>query len=52
MKLTSFRDIDRVHLADLRDAGLIDDVVLTALPPELRARFDEVGDGDQGDEEG
>jgi hypothetical protein len=42
MKLTSFRDIDRVHLADLRGAGLIDAAVCDALPQELRARLDQL----------
>ena len=42
MKLTSFRDIDRVHIADLRDAGLIDDAVRSQLPQTLRDRLDEV----------
>jgi hypothetical protein len=43
MKLTSFRDIDRVHLADLIEVGLIDDAVRAAVPPELRSRLDQVG---------
>ena len=40
MKLTSYRDVDRVHLADLRDVGLIDDAVRDALSADLRARLD------------
>lgn len=36
MKLTSLRDIDRVHIADLLSVGLIDDRVRAALPPDLR----------------
>ncbi len=42
MKLTSFRDVDRVHLADLLATGLIDAAVLAALPVELRDRLEEV----------
>ncbi len=30
MKLTSYRDIDRVHVADLLSVGLIDDAVAGA----------------------
>ncbi len=39
MKLTSFRDIDRVHVADLLRVGLIDDAVTDSLPKELRERL-------------
>jgi len=39
MKLTSFRDIDRVHVADLLGVGLIDDAVRTSLPPDLAERL-------------
>ncbi len=39
MKLTSFRDIDRVHIADMLDVGLIDESVLDALPADLRERI-------------
>ncbi len=42
MKLTSFRDIDRVHIADLRDAGLIDDAIRSQLPQALQDRLDQV----------
>jgi Uncharacterised nucleotidyltransferase len=42
MKLTSMRDIDRVHVADLLSVGLIDDAVRRSLPAELAARLDEV----------
>lgn len=41
MKLTSFRDIDRVHIADMLSVGLIDDRVESSLPPPLRERLDE-----------
>jgi len=42
MKLTSFRDIDRVHIGDLIEVGLIDARIASTLPPELRARLDQV----------
>lgn len=42
MKLTSFRDIDRVHVGDLLEVGLIDDRVKASLPTDLRARLDEI----------
>ena len=42
MKLTSFRDIDRVHIADMLSVGLIGDDLREALPAELRERLAEV----------
>ncbi len=39
MKLTSFRDKDRVHLRDLIDVGLIDSTWCHRFPPELTARL-------------
>jgi len=42
MKLTSFRDIDRVHIADLFKVGLIDAGVRSALPEALQARLQQV----------
>jgi hypothetical protein len=39
MKLTSFRDIDRVHVADLLRVGLIDDAVRKSLPSDLTKRL-------------
>lgn len=45
MKLTSFRDIDRVHIADLLEVGLIDARVRASLPPELSARLGQVERG-------
>ncbi len=42
MKLTSFRDIDRVHIADMRSVGLITDQVKDGLPAELRARLEQI----------
>jgi hypothetical protein len=49
MKLTSFRDIDRVHIADMLEVGLITDAVRSPLPPELRSRLDEIECGRQYD---
>jgi len=45
MKLTSFRDIDRVHIADLLDVGLLDEQLESGLPPALRARLVEIKRG-------
>lgn len=42
MKLTSLRNIDRVHLEDLLRVGLVDEAVRASLPTELRKRLDEV----------
>ena len=42
MKLTSFRDVDRVHVADLLAIGLVTGPVRAALPPDLRTRLDDV----------
>lgn len=42
MKLTSFRDVDRVHVADLLGIGLVIDKVRATLPGDLLARLDEV----------
>jgi hypothetical protein len=44
MKLTSFRDRDRVHLRDLRDVGLIDETWIGRLPLDLGARLQEILD--------
>lgn len=49
MKLTSFRDIDRVHIADMLSVGLVDAGVRGALPPDLIARLAEIERG-RGDE--
>jgi hypothetical protein len=45
MKLTSFRDIDRVHVADMLGVGLIDERVRRALSPELTGRLAQVEAG-------
>lgn len=42
MKLTSFRDIDRVHVADLISVGLVDRAVRAALPQDLTERLLEI----------
>lgn len=42
MKLTSLRDIDRVHIADLLSVDLIDEHIRAALPPDLRQRLDAI----------
>jgi len=42
MKLTSFRNKDRVHLRDLIDVGLIDAGWCPRLPPELAIRLQEL----------
>lgn len=39
MKLTSFRDVDRVHVADLLSVGLIDKAVRASLPGDLLERL-------------
>ena len=48
MKLTSFRDKDRMHLRDLLDVGLIDAAWPDRFPPELAARLRELLDNPQG----
>jgi len=48
MKLTSFRDNDRVHLRDLIDVGLVDENALSGLPPVLAARLRELIDNPEG----
>ena len=39
MKLTAFRDQDRVHLRDMIDVGLIDESLTKQLPADLAERF-------------
>lgn len=39
IKLTAYRDKDRVHLRDLIEVGLIDETWPTKYPPELAARL-------------
>jgi hypothetical protein len=48
MKLTSFRDKDRVHLRDLMDVGLVDAGWLERVPAALRSRLQELLDNPEG----
>jgi len=48
MKLTSFRDKDRVHLRDLIDVGLLEESWLERMPAALRARLQELLDTPEG----
>jgi len=42
MKLSAFRDKDRVHLRDLASVGLIDATWPARFPPELRTRLEQI----------
>jgi hypothetical protein len=48
MKLTSFRDKDRVHIRDLVDVGLLDRSWLTRIPAELSERLEQILDTPEG----
>ena len=48
MKLTSFRDKDRVHVRDMLDVGLIDESWLDRFPSELQQRLQELIDTPDG----
>jgi hypothetical protein len=48
MKLTSFRDKDRVHLRDLIDVGLVDAGWLEKVPEPLRPRLSQILDNPEG----
>jgi hypothetical protein len=48
MKLTSFRDKDRVHLRDLIDVGLVDAAWLEKVPEPLRPRLRQILDNPEG----
>jgi hypothetical protein len=48
MKLTSFRDKDRVHLRDLIEVSLVDETWLGRVPSALRARLQELLDNPEG----
>jgi hypothetical protein len=48
MKLTAFRDKDRVHLRDLLDVGLVDASWLEKVPAVLRPRLQELLDNPEG----
>ena len=42
MKLTSFRDKDRMHLRDMLDVGIIDATWLTQLPEDLAGKLQQI----------
>ena len=48
MKLTAFRDKDRMHLRDMIDVELVDESWCSRLPPELSARLKELLDNPLG----
>lgn len=48
MKLTSFRDEDRVHLRDLVDVSLVDATWRARLPADLAGRLQEILDSPEG----
>jgi hypothetical protein len=48
MKLSAFRDKDRMHLRDLLSVGLIDADWLSRLPETLRARLEEILNSPEG----
>jgi hypothetical protein len=48
MKLTSFRDKDRMHLRDLLDVGLLDESWLTRVPADLSPRLKQLIDTPNG----
>jgi hypothetical protein len=48
MKLTSFRDKDRVHLRDLMEVGLVDESWRERVPEALRTRLQELLDNPEG----
>jgi hypothetical protein len=48
MKLTSFRDKDRVHIRDLIEVGLVDERSLGGLPEELATRLRELLENPEG----
>jgi hypothetical protein len=48
MKLTSFRDKDRMHLRDLIDVGQLDGTWPARFPPELADRLRQLLDDPDG----
>lgn len=48
MKLTSFRDKDRMHLRDMLDVGLLDETWRGRFPEELASRLQELIDNPDG----
>jgi len=51
MKLTSYRDADRVHLRDLIELGMIDAGVRNAVPPGLLGRLHELEESVRADQD-
>jgi hypothetical protein len=48
MKLTSYRDKDRVHLRDMMEIGMLDETWLTRVPISLRDRLQALLDDPEG----
>jgi hypothetical protein len=48
MKLTAFRNKDRMHIRDMIDVGLVDESWLPRLPAELSSRLKELLDNPEG----
>ena len=48
IKLTAFRDKDRVHLRDLIDVGLVDETWVKKVPAALRSRLQQLLDNPEG----
>jgi hypothetical protein len=48
MKLTSYRDKDRVHLRDMMEIGQLDASWLPRVPPALRQRLQDLLDDPDG----
>ena len=48
MKLTSFRDKDRMHLRDMLDVGLLDASWCQRFPPQLASRLQQLIDDPDG----
>ena len=48
MKLTSYRDKDRVHIRDMMETGQIDESWVARVPPSLRARLQTLLDDPEG----
>ncbi len=48
MKLTSYRDKDRVHLRDMMEIGQLDETWLPQVPPSLRQRLQDLIDDPDG----
>ncbi len=48
MKLTSYRDKDRVHLRDMMEIGMLDESWLSRVPPSLQDRLQALLDDPEG----